>query len=98
MPEQSLFLQKSVICLDGFTGFTPSQYKLLHTLLRKAEDIYVTVTIDPIFCGRALKEHELFYLSSQTIKRLTEAAQNILCNNCNIQITIFFFSNQYLNF
>lgn len=73
--EQSLFLQRSVICLDGFTGFTPSQYKLLHTLLRKAEDIYVTVTIDPIFCGRALKEHELFYLSSQTIKRLTEAAQ-----------------------
>lgn len=73
--EKSSLIRGSVICLDGFTGFTPAQYKLLHKLLQNTKDIYVTVTIDPAVCGRSLKEHELFYLSSQTIERLVLAAQ-----------------------
>ena len=42
--EDSRLLANSVVCLDGFTGFTPSQYKVLEKLLKKAEDVYVTVT------------------------------------------------------
>lgn len=73
--EQSALIRSSTICLDGYTGFTPSQYKLLHSLFRSALDIYVTVTIDPAVCGRPLKEHELFYLSYQTIQKLLEVAK-----------------------
>ena len=36
----------AVICLDGFTGFTPVQYQLIEELMRVCSDIYVTVTMD----------------------------------------------------
>lgn len=37
-------LQDSVICLDGFTGFTPVQYRLLKELLSCCRRMIVTVT------------------------------------------------------
>lgn len=72
--DESELIKDSVICLDGFTGFTPSQYNLLTHLLRNARKVYVTITLDPCQVNRVLKEHELFYLSYQTIKKLTQIA------------------------
>ena len=73
--EHSEVLKDTILALDGFTGFTPIQYKLLHELLRKCEDVMVTVTIDP-------KEEEskqtdpcqLFYTSRNMIQKLTRIA------------------------
>ncbi|MDD5934216.1 MAG: helicase-exonuclease AddAB subunit AddB [Clostridiales bacterium] len=67
-------IKDSVICLDGFTGFTPSQNKLLSYLLKYAKKVYVTVTLDAREENRYLKEHELFYLSYKTIEKLTKIA------------------------
>jgi ATP-dependent helicase/nuclease subunit B len=39
-------LRGSVVLLDGFTGFTPVQVKVLRELLKTASDVYVTVTAD----------------------------------------------------
>ena len=64
----------STLCLDGFTGFTPSQYKLLETLLKTCAECYVTVTLPPELVHRTLKEHELFYLSSKTVRWLDHLA------------------------
>ena len=43
--EGSRFLKNCVIVLEGFTGFTPSQYELLRKLLQLAKTVYVSVTI-----------------------------------------------------
>lgn len=89
--DKSKIVKDSIICLDGFTGFTPSQYKLLSHLLKLAKKVYVTVTLDAREENRHLKEHELFYLSSQTIEKLTKIADendvevfpNIFPSSCN---------------
>ncbi len=45
--SQSKMLQNSTIALDGFTGFTPVQNRLLKELLLCCRDVWVTVTMDP---------------------------------------------------
>ena len=42
---QSAILRDSIIALDGFTGFTPVQNRLLEQLLKVCQDVRVTVTI-----------------------------------------------------
>lgn len=65
-------LQNSVICLDGFTGFTPTQYELLGELLRCCDRMLVTVTTD-----RTGKRDTVFTLSKDTIRRLTKLAREV---------------------
>ena len=87
--EKSQLLKDSIIALDGFTGFTPIQQKLLGQLCALALELYVTVTIDStedlsgILAGgkgrNAGKEHELFYLSKKTIHMLTNLAREAQC-------------------
>lgn len=77
---QSEILKNSVIALDGFTGFTPIQQKLMKKLLMLAKEVWVTVTIDAgedFF--RIRGEHELFYLSKKTIRSLSAAAKETDC-------------------
>lgn len=73
----SAWLSGSVVCLDGFTGFTPSQYQVLERLLMLAKDVYVTVTIDEREdLGRLGEEFRLFALSKKTIRQLWRLAGN----------------------
>lgn len=74
--EQSRMLQGSRILLDGFTGFTPVQQKLLQKLLKLADRVTMTITID---AGENFWKtggmHELFYLSRKTIRIVSELAK-----------------------
>ena len=72
--DSSSMIQDSILCLDGFTGFTPSQYNLLAHLIRRAKMVYVTVTMEKAYYAKQLKEHELFYLSAKTVEKLTKIA------------------------
>lgn len=69
--EQSVLIRNSVICFDGFTGFTPVQYRLLGLLMKCAKMVYVTVTLpeqeNPY---KIYGEQELFHLSKTTISKL----------------------------
>lgn len=69
VPE-SMILKDAVVCLDGFTGFTPIQYRLIEQLVIHCRDIYLTVTIDS---GEEIlrvgPKHRLFYLSRKTMDR-----------------------------
>lgn len=64
------------IVLDGFTGFTPVQDKLLDVLLGLCPHVWVAVTLggeeDPH--GR-IAEHQLFAMSKKTIASLCRMAQ-----------------------
>lgn len=73
----SRMLEGCHIYLDGYTGFTPAQLDILSCLMRKAESVTVTVTIDPDqqFFGK-VGEEELFALSKKTIQALIGLAQD----------------------
>ncbi len=73
---RSKLLRRSIVAFDGFTGFTPSQMKVLEELLVLCPHVFVTVTIDARenFYGEIL-EHELFALSKKMIRNVTEAAK-----------------------
>lgn len=72
---ESAVLRDSVICLDGFTGFTPVQYELLEKLLPICRDMYVTVTMDEKGIGfTRILDYELFAVSKETVSRLREIA------------------------
>lgn len=74
--DQSEWLKGSVICLDGFTGFTPCQLKILTKMMQYAKKVMITVTIDPKYINRTnSSEHQLFGLSMKTIEKLYRIAK-----------------------
>lgn len=73
---QSEIIKNSIICLDGFTGFTPSQYKLLRRLMKMCKKVIISVTIDPREEDKqSNEEFNLFYLSKKTMIKLSRIAQ-----------------------
>lgn len=76
---KSNIIRNSVMIFDGFTGFTPIQYRLIQELLGLTERIIVSITIDIRENPYQINgEQELFYLSKKTVKdlcRLSEKAQ-----------------------
>lgn len=73
--EKSQLIKNSIICLDGFTGFTPAQYKLLALLMKNAKKVIVTVTIEKEELDKPDYEFKLFHLSRKTMKHLMEVAE-----------------------
>ena len=73
----SALLRRSTLAFDGFTGFTPSQMKVLRELLELCPGVWVTVTIDAreAFYGE-IREHELFALSKKMIRGVSDAARD----------------------
>ena len=76
--EKSKLIRNSIICLDGFTGFTPVQYRLLGLLMKCAKMVYVTVTLPcSEYPNRICGEQELFHLSKMTIAKLGSLADEV---------------------
>lgn len=74
--DHSQWIKDTVICLDGFTGFTPCQYQVLRKMLRYAKRVMITVTMDPTEeLGGTVEEHQLFGLSKKTIHKLQKLAE-----------------------
>lgn len=73
--ERSKMLKNSIITLDGFTGFTPIQYRLIKNLMQCAKNIYITVTIDSREKVNIIDSMTgLFDLSKKTILNLYRIA------------------------
>ncbi len=72
---RSEMIKKSVIFLDGYTGFTPVQYRLAGLFLSLAKDVVCAVTVDP--AENPYREggiQNLFYMSKHTVCRLNAMA------------------------
>ncbi len=71
LPESAL-IRDSVIVFDGFTGFTPIQYRVIKELLSLCREVVFSVTISPDEDPYAddYKEQELFMLSKKTVRDL----------------------------
>ena len=73
---ESDMLKNCVVALDGYTGFTPVQNKVIGKMLEHCEKVYVTVTMDSrenpyIFTDKM----QLFMLSKQMVTSLVEIAK-----------------------
>ncbi|MCR5691151.1 MAG: PD-(D/E)XK nuclease family protein [Eubacterium sp.] len=66
------FMQDVTICLDGFTGFTPTQYQLLEEILKISRDMYITVTTD-----RTGERGGIFVLSQDVQKKMVKMARDL---------------------
>lgn len=71
---ESAKLKDATIYIDGFTGFTPIQNKVLKKLLPYAKKIIAAFTIDEKRSGGPYREYELFALPKKEICRLKEMA------------------------
>ncbi|RGY95646.1 helicase-exonuclease AddAB subunit AddB [Clostridium sp. AM58-1XD] len=69
-------MRDSEVILDGFTGFTPVQYRVLEQMMRCCRRVRFAVTVEP--SASPFKEggmHNLFHMSKHTACRLTAAAK-----------------------
>ena len=75
---ESEILRKSIVVLDGFTGFTPVQGRLLGELMKICRDVIVTVTIDEREDPYTFRHpYQLFAMSKQTVASLLETAKKM---------------------
>lgn len=75
IPE-SRIVRDSVIALDGYTGFTPVQYRLIGLFMVYAKQVIVTVTADPAISPyEKMGMQKLFYMSHQMVCRLQQMAE-----------------------
>lgn len=75
IPESEI-IRNCVIALDGYTGFTPVQYRLIELFMIHAKQVIVTVTADqtmPLY--EKTRMQKLFYMSHQMVARLDKMAQ-----------------------
>lgn len=73
---QSELIRDSVVTLDGYTGFTPIQYRLLELLLCYCKKVAVTITMDPEENPyRETGPQHLFHMSGHTVCKLSKLAE-----------------------
>lgn len=74
--SKSRLLPGSVVAFDGFTGFTPIQYRVIQELMRLCGEVILTLTMgegeDPY---EADGEQKLFHLSKKTAGDLEKLAK-----------------------
>ena len=78
MLPRSEKMRGSQILLDGFTGFTPIQIRVIRQLLMVCSKVTVTVTMDGkdnLFAKA--KPHQLFYMSHKMIRALRELTDDL---------------------
>ena len=76
--DRSSLLKDSIIAFDGFTGFTPVQYRLIEKMTMVAERVIFTATMSEDEDYRVIRgEEELFYMSKAMIARLGAMADRL---------------------
>ena len=75
---QSQLIRDSVVTLDGYTGFTPIQYRLIGILLKLCRNVFVTVsaTMEPgMDLTAESDETDLFDMSRKMTGKLKQLAE-----------------------
>ncbi len=89
------FIKNSSFYLDGFTGFTPIQLRVLELLMIYAKDVKLTLLLpykDREYLSGDLKmydEMELFYLTKETIYKL-----DLIAKKNNIEVLDYLFADE----
>lgn len=82
--SRSEIIKNSEVYLDGFTGFTPVQNRLIRLLMSYSSGVNITLSISEEECVnltdtgfKEIKEHELFAMSKTTINQLMSMAADV---------------------
>ena len=94
MAERSRLLRDSVLVLDGYTGFTPVQYRLLGQLLKLCREMYVTVTAtgDTDLYGPG-DEADLFDMSRKMAEMCIRDSLQVRLNELCPWVPLYYKSN-----
>ncbi|REK77415.1 helicase-exonuclease AddAB subunit AddB [Paenibacillus paeoniae] len=69
-------MQDAQIWVDGFHGFTPTEYEALGSIMKEAKQVNITLTLDRFYAsGDRPHELELFHPTAETCIRLSELAE-----------------------
>lgn len=72
------FFDNAVVAFDGFTGFTPVQYRLIEQIIAKSYKVICTVTFPSELDYRTpLMEEDLFYMSKTMMTKLGAIADRL---------------------
>ena len=96
--ERSELLRDSVMVLDGYTGFTPIQYRLIGILLKICRDLFVTVsaTMEPgLDLSAESDETDLFDMSRKMTGKLKKLAEE---NGIKIYRDLIFYKRPLVRF
>lgn len=95
VPHSEL-LKNSVVVLDGFTGFTPVQNKLLGELMRVCRNVVVTAVMDSREDPYVYKHpYQLFALSRQMVTSLVQTARE---NRARVEEAVCLYSRPFYRF
>lgn len=75
------FIKGSSIWIDDFTGFTPQEYKVLEQLMKVAEQVSISLCLDPNNLQKPLEDEDRFYITRETYEKLSD-----LCTKVNISV------------
>lgn len=75
--EKSNWLRGTTVVLDGFTGFTPIQKRLVEKIMAMSKDIYITITFDANYkITSKYPNYHLFHMSSVFLGEIEKMAEN----------------------
>ena len=73
--QESAYIRRSEIFIDGFTGFTNQELRLIQELMKHAKKVTIALTLDPAERDDTLDELSLFYPSWRTYQALVTIAR-----------------------
>lgn len=82
IPESEL-IRESTIVFDGFTGFTPVQYRVLLALMQNAQEVIFSLDYEEdggmpirrVMQGEGYEEQDLFCLTRKTVAQICRMAE-----------------------
>lgn len=72
--EESSYLDRGTILIDGFHSFTPQELLVIQALIKKGTNISFTITMDPEMNLSAIHELDLFHEPAKTYQSLLAMA------------------------
>lgn len=77
----------AVFVFDGFTGFTPTQFKIIASLMTRARAMFFAFTMDKeTFYEKKTADYKLFYLSKSMILKLEKLAME---RSAEVKVPVF---------
>lgn len=73
---ETTFLEDSVVYIDGFHRFTPQEQLVLEAIMKKSNDVTVTLTMDQA-ANETVSQFDLFSQTKETYQTLVEMADNL---------------------
>lgn len=75
MIGQSAYLKQAEIYIDGFSGFTNQEYRIIEQLMIHAKQVTVALCLDPQERHSAADELSLFHPTAKTFQKLEQIAR-----------------------